>query len=250
MTSVDESASAVSANAEQARELATEIAASKDGIDSLATMLATAGVQDLATEANNIAQDTESLTGQANGLADSLDNLRQRLEALKGLLTSRGGATATRKPEPAATPFHPRKRNRKHEDEIRKLGWPKNTEGRTSARGKLYGLNGASLDNRVWRANPEVSHKDLKEPWASSPQHVSRWHVEGQVTAWMREKRVKEAVLYLNLPACGKTKQDPGTCDKSIAAMLPEGYSLVVWTIPENGSPYSVRYRGTGEAVK
>jgi hypothetical protein len=162
--------------------------------------------------------------------------------------SSGGGPSTQSTPQPK--PFHPRRRNRTHEEEVRALGWPTNEEGRISARGLLYATNGTRLAERVWKADPTAEHGDLREPWASASDHVARWHVEGQVCAWMRQTRTREAVLYQNLPACGRQSGDPGRCDRSIAPMLPEGYTLVVWTVPKQGNPYSVRYRGTGEAIR
>jgi hypothetical protein len=92
VSSIDEASGAVGGNAEQARELATSIMASKETIDSLAGALTSLGVETKASEANAASQAAETLTGQANGLADALDALRSQIESLRGLLASSGAA--------------------------------------------------------------------------------------------------------------------------------------------------------------
>ena len=230
-------------------EAAATVGAAKASADQVSQQLSGMGITDRAGEVAEIAHGLAEVHTALLGLADRLHELQQAAHQAAGLPAGAGTATAPTPPAPPKS-FHPRRRNRAHEDDIRGLGWPKNAAGRTSARGRLYGTDGKRLVDAPWRADPEVRHDDLREPWASADDHVSRWHVEGQVAAWMRKTGTTEAVLYQNLPPCGRATRDPGRCDMSIAPMLPEGSSLVVWTVPENGTPYSVRYRGTGEAVK
>ena len=227
-------------------EAAAMVGAAKASADQVSQQLSGMGITDRAGEVAEIAHGLAEVHATLTGLADRLQELPAAAQqAAGGLLTGGSRAPGPAPPPPAPPkPFHPRRRNRAHEDDIRGLGRPKNTVGRTSARGRRYGTDGKRLVDAPWRADPEVRHDDLREPWASADDHVSRWHVEGQVAAWMRKTGTTEAVLYQNLPPCGRSTRDPGRCDMSIAPMLPEGSSLVVWTVPENGTPYSVRYQG------
>lgn len=101
MTSIDEASGTVGGNAEQARELVTGITASKEIIESLAGALAAVGVDAKASQAQAASDRAEELAGHANGLADALDSLRAQIEAMRGLLTSAGGGTASSSsPEP------------------------------------------------------------------------------------------------------------------------------------------------------
>lgn len=92
MSSIDEASGAVGGNAEQARELATSIQASKETIESLAGAMAALGLETRANEANAAQESAEALSGQANGLADALDGLRSQIESWRGLLASAGAA--------------------------------------------------------------------------------------------------------------------------------------------------------------
>jgi hypothetical protein len=107
VSSIDEASGAVGGNVEQARELATGIAASKETIDSLAGALASLGLEAKASEANAASENAEALNGQANGLADALDALRSQIEALRGLLASAGGVSGSPAPTKPSTPTPP-----------------------------------------------------------------------------------------------------------------------------------------------
>lgn len=101
MTNIDEASGAVGGNAEQARELASGIAASKDLLDSLTGAFGAVGLDGKASETQAASDRAEELTGHANGLADALDSLRAQIEALKGLLTAANGGNSN---SPTATP--------------------------------------------------------------------------------------------------------------------------------------------------
>jgi len=101
LTNIDEASGAVGGNAEQARELASGIAASKDLLDSLTGAFGAVGLDGKASETQAASDRAEELTGHANGLADALDSLRAQIEALKGLLTAANGGNSN---SPTATP--------------------------------------------------------------------------------------------------------------------------------------------------
>jgi hypothetical protein len=94
VTSIDEASSVVGGNAEQARELAGNIIAAKETLDSLAGAMAALGLDAKTGQAQAASDRTEELTGHANTLADALDALRAQVEALRGLLASASGGAA------------------------------------------------------------------------------------------------------------------------------------------------------------
>lgn len=111
MTSIDEASGSFGGNAEQARELAASITASKDLLDSLIGSLSALGMEAKASQAQATSDSAEQVTAQVNGIADTLDSLRAQTEALKGLLAVHGGgaaeagnATSTAGPSPQSPP--------------------------------------------------------------------------------------------------------------------------------------------------
>jgi hypothetical protein len=91
VSSIDEASGSLSGNAEQARELAASIAASKDLLDSLIGSLSALGMEAKASQAQATSESAEQVTAQVNGIAETLDSLRAQTEALKGLLTAHAG---------------------------------------------------------------------------------------------------------------------------------------------------------------
>ncbi|MFG3342389.1 hypothetical protein [Glycomyces sp. NPDC048151] len=104
MSSIDEASGAVGSNAEQARELAASIQASKETIESLAGAMAAIGLETRASEANAAQESAEALSGQANGIADALDGLQSQIESWRGLLASPRAAGGKPSAVPATLP--------------------------------------------------------------------------------------------------------------------------------------------------
>lgn len=102
MSSIDEASGAVGSNAEQACELAGNIAASKDILESLASSTAALGLETKSGEANAASERAGELADQAGTLAEALDNLRAQVEALRGPVTGGGGQPL--EPPPRLTP--------------------------------------------------------------------------------------------------------------------------------------------------
>jgi hypothetical protein len=257
MPSIEEAASAVGGNAEQARELSAGITGAKETITELAGALAAVGVEARASEANGCADEAEALAGQANALADALDRLRSRVDALRGLLTTLTRGSAPPTPQAGDPPaYNPLARDPKRSEEIRRFGWPRNTTGRTSARGLLYDASGNPVLHKPLKAlkgNRVYDTPDLKDEWRARDVATS-WHIEGGVAAYMRATKTKSMALWLNLPPCGGRGDyddaDPKGCHANLPKILPKGYTLVVHMEYEDGRYRRRTFPGTGEALK
>jgi hypothetical protein len=111
LTSIDEASGLFGGNAEQARELAAGITASKDVLDTLIASLSALGLAEKTSQAQATSDGAEQIAAQVHGIADALDNLRSQIEALKGLLTGTGARVTAGAPSalvrPAVTkPLH------------------------------------------------------------------------------------------------------------------------------------------------
>ncbi|MFD0555894.1 DddA-like double-stranded DNA deaminase toxin [Stackebrandtia endophytica] len=170
-----------------------------------------------------------------------------------GGLPRQPATPATEQGRPRAIPGFTHRRPAKEAiDAIKREGWPKTAEGRTSARGHLYNPDGNRLDTgtlRPHRKGAALPCTDLREPWRSDPNYTTTWHAERDAAKIMRDNNLREAVLYLNIPPCGRYTEDPKRCDLNLEKILPKGATLWVWTISETGSRGQRRYRGTGEAI-
>lgn len=135
MASIDEASSAVGGNAERARELAGDISASKETLDSLVGATAALGMRTKAGEAQAASGRAEELAGHANALADALEALRAQVEALRGLLAAHGGGAAGAGPQPTASRPSVTRAAHKPDPTRRPTGEPTDTDG-----GKKKGL--------------------------------------------------------------------------------------------------------------
>lgn len=102
MTSIDEASGSFGSNAEQARELAAGITASKDLLDSLIGSLSALGLEAKTVQAQSTSDSAEQVTAQVIGIAETLESLRAQVEALKGLLTAAGAGSAEPPPQIAS----------------------------------------------------------------------------------------------------------------------------------------------------
>jgi hypothetical protein len=100
VTSIDEAAGAVGGNAEEARNLAGSITASKQILDDLTTAMAALGLDKKSGQASSMSTEAETLTAQALGLANALGELQTRIDSLRTLLAaaSTGGSPGTSRP--------------------------------------------------------------------------------------------------------------------------------------------------------
>jgi hypothetical protein len=149
--------------------------------------------------------------------------------------------------------FEPERPSARWVAAVRRLGWPRNAGGLVLARGLLLTSDGKQVTKAPLKAGrgPADDVNDLKEPWATDPEMRTRWHIEGHVAAFMRKHRMREAVLYLNLPPCGGQQPiDPKRCHENLPRILPQGSKLHVHAVRENGWSEVYLYEGTGEALK
>ncbi|GAA4910726.1 nucleic acid/nucleotide deaminase of polymorphic system toxin [Stackebrandtia albiflava] len=159
-------------------------------------------------------------------------------------------------PAPTPTRPHPNAADTRHVAAVRRIGWPKNAQGRTNARALVFDKNGEQVGD-VWKATPDGEANDprhYREPWRSDVRYTIRYHVEGQVAAMMRRTGITEAEVYLNIPPCG-TRDDDWSyqCHDNIKKILPKGYTMTVWAVREREaptwSPQKYTYKGNGEAL-
>jgi hypothetical protein len=113
--------------------------------------------------------------------------------------------------------------------------------GRGVAAGRLYDVTGKPLTPIIGPGDTGAE-EDLREPYRSM-RFV--WHVESNVTAYMRHNKIRQAVLYSNMTPC---KKDDG-CKANIKATLPVGYKLIVYQVHENGGITVHEFKGTGEGL-
>jgi len=198
----------------------------------------------------------EALTGLA-AIKTLVENAHTQAEHAKGGgLLQRNEATGQQRVVPAPPPATATRPSRKGPDSrgvdaVKRLGWPKNNEGRTSARAVVMDALGNPIGG-TWTARPDGPASDtsgFKEPWKSDIRYTIRAHVEGQVAATMRDTGITKTEVYLNVPPCGIRDRDPYRCAANIRAILPVGSTMTIWTIRERGNPQKNIYQGTGEAL-
>lgn len=191
------------------------------------------------------------------------ERMGEYIASIAGSAGSSGGASPTipsrssgevRVPQDRPVPgFDPQRLNPTVERIMRRVGWPKRSDGKTSARGLLFTPDGRSWTEtplRASRKGPASRRTDLKTPWSTDPEITTRHHIEGNAAALMVKHGQRGAVLYLNIPPCGDpSRPDPKRCHPNIPAVLPEGYTLTVHTVREDGGHSRTVYRGTGEAI-
>ncbi|CAM3461045.1 DddA-like double-stranded DNA deaminase toxin [Stackebrandtia soli] len=165
------------------------------------------------------------------------------------------GATPPQAPPrpPALGGFSHRRPHPGAAEALRRFGRPTNGAGRISARGHLYDMDGRRIDGvdvmKPHRKGKAPPCDDLREPWRSDPDHTTTWHAERDAAKVMRDDDIRESVLYLNIPTCGKESQDPKRCHANLEKILPAGSVLWVWSVEDGKSPTRRRYEGNGEAI-
>lgn len=100
----------------------------------------------------------------------------------------------------------------------------------------------------------ELVYSGTTGPGAGGPGLVGRWrhleslteHTEGHAAAIMRQRGIRNGVLYLNRYPC----PGPDGCFENTAAALRPGQRLTIWVVNADGSTVRVARIGTGEAVQ
>jgi hypothetical protein len=72
------------------------------------------------------------------------------------------------------------------------------------------------------------------------------WHVEGHAAAIMRQKKIKDAVLYINAPPC---KWERG-CAATLEDVLPASYTLTVYYRKSPGTFKRLEFEGNGQGLE
>ena len=165
------------------------------------------------------------------------------------------GATRVMPGTPPATETrrNPNGPDSRYFEEVRRIGWPKNTQGKTSARGLVFDAHGNPIGGE-WKAEPHGLASDtsrFNEPWRSDIRYTIRTHVEGQVAAMICRTGITKTEVYLNLPPCGARDFDPVRCHQNVKHVLPVGSTMTVWAVRgDRGMPQKYTFSGTREALK
>ncbi|MGH8876446.1 MAG: DddA-like double-stranded DNA deaminase toxin [Stackebrandtia sp.] len=221
-----------------------QVSATTDSIHTEITRLGAAASRTLVA--------TRSAIETIDAATRSIDEYRRRVEVALEAGRGQAGPATSRPPQSAIAGFEPKRLSTTAGDAIRKLGWPKDASGKLKARGHLYSDDGVNVMGRPLKALPygrTYNTPDLKQPWRSDTDYTTTWHIEGGAAAWMRDTKTRSATLYLNAPTCGGDNRDPKRCYENVAKTLPQGATLTVWSVLENGETRRVRFRGTGEAI-
>lgn len=113
--------------------------------------------------------------------------------------------------------------------------------GRAVAAGRLCDTNGQPLTPIVGPG--EIgSARGLVES-LQSLRFVN--HVEANAAAYMRQHRIRHAVLYINMRPC----RGPDGCADNLKSVLPVGYRLVVHHVRSNGTTRVSFFDGTGQGL-
>ncbi|HEU5128841.1 MAG TPA: DddA-like double-stranded DNA deaminase toxin [Glycomyces sp.] len=264
MASVDEVAAALGGNKVEAEGLAGQLAAAKQQAEELQGEFAALGAEGTANRAGAAAQTIEALMAEAAGLAERIGEAQAQVLAIgqSGLLTTGTGgpvtATATAGTARRLTDFNPKRSHSEAVKEIRRVGYPRNAEGRTSARAFVYSADGKQLNDeplKPYRRGEAPVRPELREPWASSDDMTTTWHVEGDAAAMIREDHLQNAAFYLNIPLCGSRQgeselPDPNGCAENFRHVIPRDTVAYVHVIREERVPYRQKITGTGEGIK
>jgi hypothetical protein len=259
LPSIDTASAAIRRALDGTRHLLTGLSASKNQAADVSDRLAALGIENKSAQLEAVADTIETAQAQTTSLSSRLEAALAAIETARGIAGSGsrsagGSTTAPRYPwsnRPPVPDFHPARKNSTCIEEVRRVGWPRNREGRIAARGRLYDAEGRPITGTIEAGRgPADAAADLKEPWASDERMTTRWHLEGHVAAVMREHRLKEAVVYINLAPCGTMQKDQWRCHPNLKHLLPVGARLRIWAVREDGKIREYVYHGTGEALK
>ncbi|MFC4336055.1 DddA-like double-stranded DNA deaminase toxin [Salininema proteolyticum] len=270
MASLNDAAQQIDHLKQQTASVLAGVSGAQDDADAVAGVLNSIG----ASNAGPVEAAVESLDTSRGGLKEFSEQLDQAQALLRQAMESTGlGGTSTAPAEaskPAESPlltagksrwpgnyrvpdFSPGAANSECVEKIRRIGYPKNDAGNTSARGILYAPDGTQITDTLKAGNkgPAADVSDLNEPWATEAERMTiRYHVEGHVAAYMRRQKISRAVLYLNLPSCGERTAEDWRCHPNLPKVLPKGTKVRIWIIADGKEPRYMDYNGTGEALK
>lgn len=264
MASIDALIAAINAALDQTRRLLADLGRSKHLTENLRDRLSDLGFENKTAQAAAITADLEAVQSQTTAVVACLETALAAVDSTGAGDTAVGGrqsahgTTPSHSAEPSwsrrpAVPgFTHRRPVKECIDAVRREGWPRNAQGRTSARGFLYTGDGRQVNTETFRPRDmgrAPPCEDLREPWRSDEEYTTTWHAERDAAALVRRWGLSESVLYLNVPTCGKESGDPYRCDANLEKILPAGAVMYVWTVHEDGSRSRRRYMGTGEAI-
>ncbi|WP_025275003.1 DddA-like double-stranded DNA deaminase toxin [Haloglycomyces albus] len=242
-----------------ADELVAQLESTRQEADEIANQLDALGSSD-AQQVHQVSELLAQAISTVAAVKRDVEDAGGLVEGAQAL--NNGGAGTSSKEDSTPGPkwpknhrvpgFHPNKPHRECIERIQRVGWPRNKDGDISARGVLYSPDGVQITGvlNAGRKGPAANDADLKDFWRQ-PEVTTTYHVEGHVAAYMRQRNVKRAVLYLNLPPCGSVSRDPYRCDVNLPKVLPRKSKLKIWVTREGGgSPEELVIEGTGEALK
>ncbi|WP_240037584.1 DddA-like double-stranded DNA deaminase toxin [Glycomyces paridis] len=261
---MDDISAALGVSRSEAEGLAGQLAVSKQQTEDLQAGIAALGAEASANRASAAARSIEGLMAEAARLAERISEVQAQVVAIgqSGLLS-----TGTGTPAQSAAPtgrarrladFNPRRSHPEAVQEIRRVGYPRNAEGRTSARALVYTADGEQLNReplKPHRKGEAPERPELHEPWASSEDMKTTWHVEGDAAAMIRKDRLQDAAFYLNVPLCGSRQgeselPDPEGCAENFRHVIPRDTVAYVHVVREGRVPYRQKITGTGEGIK
>jgi hypothetical protein len=242
MASIDTLTAAIRTAIDQARQLLAGLDGTQSTAEELRDHLSLLGVDTKAAQISGITTDLEECQAQTINIASRLEAALAAVETARtGHSRGGGGGPPGDMPSPTAEPpwirqppvlgFTHRRPVAECIDEVRREGWPRNAQGRTSARGYLYSSDGHKVNTESFRphkAGQAPPCEDLREPWRSDGHYTTTWHAERDAAAQIRRWGLTEAVLYLNLPPCGRKSQDRLRCHANLESILPGGTTLYV----------------------
>ncbi|WP_285661166.1 DddA-like double-stranded DNA deaminase toxin [Actinorhabdospora filicis] len=173
---------------------------------------------------------------------------------------STGERPAAVAPEPEPLQLRDFRAEREHpeaKEAIRRVGWPRNSVGNTSARAHLYDEHGNRMGDTYTPDTPDdhPHWDDLKPEWNNPENTTTSWHVEGRMAKAIRDSGLTRAAVYLNIRRCGgvsdtRPRPDPKGCTENFRHTLKAGTVVYVYVIQENGRTFRQRVTGTGKALK
>ncbi|ACU35845.1 DddA-like double-stranded DNA deaminase toxin [Actinosynnema mirum] len=178
----------------------------------------------------------DAFAGVADGVRDELgpllDGIAARLEAVRAALLGEGGGAGD--DEPPAVPWDRVERLR------RELPPPVVPNTGQKTHGRWIGPDGqarpivSGRDDKSVLVNPLLRGKGAPGPTRRDSD------VEMKLAAHMAARGIRHATVVINNTPC----RGPLRCDTLVPILLPEGSTLTVHGINENGTRTRIRYTG------
>jgi hypothetical protein len=237
VVSIDDVSARIGEGHAKLREASAELSAAKSKAVELVETFDQLTVEGLANASRAVVEQIEAELMVLAGVRDRLDAARAATEALRARLPGGGSGRASPPAAPIERPaFKPMRTDRTKGDEVRPhIGESKAVATLWDAHGRrVLGLHRADDDGPAMDAR-------WREPWASMPR--LRRHVEAHAAARMRGGG--DMAMYINLPPCSYVDG----CKLNLADLIPEGSTLWVHQVTDNGGVRVHRFRGTGRAL-